>query len=75
MPKKTPSTTRKRGQASSREEGGLIAKAKKTQQSAEDSYALDNRSHRTPPFRGAGPALRTRNLKTLPAPHPLHCDW
>jgi hypothetical protein len=54
MPKKTPSTTRKRGQASSREEGGLIAKAKKTQQSAEDSYALDNRSHRTLKLSGAG---------------------
>ena len=49
MRKKTPPKTQERGQASAQPQaGGLIAKeAKRSRRSAKDSYALDNRSHRT----------------------------
>ena len=48
MRKKTAPTTRKHGQVSSQQEGGLIAQGQgKARQSAKDTYALDNLSHRT----------------------------
>jgi hypothetical protein len=58
MRKKTePNKSRKHVSASQPKQGGLIVKgAKKAQQSAKDSYALDNRSHRTPCRSPAGAA-------------------
>jgi hypothetical protein len=75
MRKKTePNNSRKHGSASQPKQGGLIVNgAKKAQQSAKDSYALDNCSHRTialierladkPP--GASGMLK---LRWMPAP-------
>src|SRR5688572_10478417 len=60
MRKKTAPTTREHGQASYPEEGGLIAKGKKSRQSALDTNALDDLSHRTESFRGVG-SDRCRN--------------
>jgi hypothetical protein len=47
MRKKSASGTRKQRKNSSNEASGLIAKDKKLLQSARESIALDNRSHRT----------------------------
>ena len=60
MRKKTAPTTRKHGQSSHPEEGGLIAKGKKARQSAVETYTLDDLSHRTETLQ-APRALRTRD--------------
>ena len=61
MRKKTAPTTRKHGQTSHPEEKGLIVKGKKARQSAVETCALDDLSHRTSKFQGQGARWDSKN--------------
>jgi hypothetical protein len=66
MRRKTASQNRKRGQASSQAEGGLIVNGREeADRSAGDECALDDRSHRTPKF-----SRMRRRRNSVPTPQP-----